>query len=822
MNTDKRLASNPFPGLRAFTQYEADLFFGRDRQSDELVRRLAAHRFVAVVGTSGSGKSSLVRAGLMPSLDGGLMASAGAHWRMMVMRPQDDPIGALAQALIEAGVVPPVALAEQAALDVLQITLRRSSVGLVEAVQLARLEPHENLLVVVDQFEELFRFANLAGRRGAAEDAPAFVKLLLEATREARQAQVSIYVVITMRSDFLGDCARFRDLPEAISESQYLIPRLTRDELQAVITGPIGVRGGRIAPGLVQRLLNDMGDDMDQLPVLQHALMRTWQHWAQHKDEGSEIDTGDLKAIGDLDDALSQHAEEAFDALAGDHGRRVAEKLFKCVTERGPDNREVRRPTPLARIAAITGANADDLERVIDVFRAPGRSFLMPPAGMPLTEPIDITHESLIRQWTKLRRWVDEEAESRATYLRLVEAARLHEAGKINLWEELAADDARAWWQREAPTEAWAERYASGFDKALAFLDQSEHTNRIARDAQRRAAEEKTSRQQRITFLSATLGIVFSVLGAFSAWSWQRTQLALKGSEQTKAVLATTLALVQTQKDEADRERRKAEEQARLAEERLQQLLSIDKIVTTISDKELRQRLANERHLGEVRPLTSSQQERLATELKTDRAGKAAARLPTQYGLKLWAVSTTLRVRLLKGTPQQHARAELAAQEWTRYANVRFRFGDEQDAEIRISFDPLSGAWSTVGTDALGVPLSQPTMNLGIDTEASALHEFGHALGLIHENSSPNARLPWDKQAVYRTMTNAPNFWDRRTVDTNLFEQLTGIEYRPFDADSIMMYGFPASYFTDSKARGGGQVLSASDKQFIAKLYPGR
>ena len=260
---DTRTRINPFPGLRPFMQEEADLFFGRDKQSDELVRRLASRRFLAVVGTSGSGKSSLVRAGLLPSLEGGFMAEAGAHWRMAILRPQDDPIGFLARALVETGMLAHLDLAPPAAEGVVETTLRRSSLGLVEAARLARLEPHENLLILVDQFEELFRFADLARQRDAGDEAPAFVKLLLEA---ARQTDVPVYVVITMRSDFLGDCARFRDLPEAISDSQYLIPRLTRDELQAVITGPIGVRGGRIAPSLVQRLLNDIGDDMDQLP----------------------------------------------------------------------------------------------------------------------------------------------------------------------------------------------------------------------------------------------------------------------------------------------------------------------------------------------------------------------------------------------------------------------------------------------------------------------------------------------------------------------------------------------------------------------------
>src|SRR4030095_928743 len=285
---------------------------------------------------------------------------AGAHWRIAILRPQDAPIEFLARAMVETGMLAHLDLAQSAAEGVVETTLRRSSLGLVEAARLAQLEPHENLLILVDQFEELFRFADLARQRGAGDEAPAFVKLLLEA---ARQTDVPGYVVITMRSDFLGDCARFRDLPEAISDSQYLIPRLTRDELQVVITGPIGVRGGRIAPTLVQRLLNDVGDDMDQLPVLQHALMRAWDHWERSDPDGRPIELSDLQAIGGMTEALSRHADDDFASLASERDRKIAKRLFKCLTERGPDNREIRRPTPLSRIAAI--ANADPAEVIL-------------------------------------------------------------------------------------------------------------------------------------------------------------------------------------------------------------------------------------------------------------------------------------------------------------------------------------------------------------------------------------------------------------------------------------------------------------------------
>ena len=136
--------------------------------------------------------------------------------------------------------------------------------------------PYESLLVVVDQFEELFRFKQQAQSLEAEDEAAAFVKLLLAAVG---QRDVPIFGVLTMRSDFLGDCTQFRDLPEALNNSQYLIPRLTRDQLRRAIEGPVAVGGGAIAPQLTNRLLNDVGDNPDQLPILQHALMRTWDHW---------------------------------------------------------------------------------------------------------------------------------------------------------------------------------------------------------------------------------------------------------------------------------------------------------------------------------------------------------------------------------------------------------------------------------------------------------------------------------------------------------------------------------------------------------------
>src|SRR3954452_8042143 len=149
---------NPFPGLRSFEPDEDHLFFGREKQIDDLLGRLRRTRFLSVVGTSGSGKSSLVRSGLIPSLYSGYMVQAGSSWRVALMRPGGDPIGNLAAALDEPAVLHVDSSDGPMRRGLIEATLRRSALGLVDAVHHARLPATENVLVAVDQFEELFRF----------------------------------------------------------------------------------------------------------------------------------------------------------------------------------------------------------------------------------------------------------------------------------------------------------------------------------------------------------------------------------------------------------------------------------------------------------------------------------------------------------------------------------------------------------------------------------------------------------------------------------------------------------------------------------------
>src|SRR5262245_21445162 len=494
---------NPFPGLRPFEFDESHLFFGRDGQSEQLIAKLGRTRFLAVVGTSGSGKSSLVRAGLLPALLGGFMTSAGSSWRIAVMRPGNDPVGNLAQALNAPGVFGSE-ITENAAIQaaVTEATLRRGGLGLLDAVRQSLMPHSESLLLVVDQFEEIFRFARVLQGTEYQNEAAAFVKLILEASR---QRELPIYVVLTMRSDYLGDCSQFWDLPEAINDSQYLIPRLTRDQLREAITGPVAVGAGRITPRLVNRLLNDVGDNQDQLPILQHALMRGWDEWRSKshyhikQPDGDAIDLCCYESIGGMAEALSRHADEAFNELPGAR-RKLAEQIFKALTEKGEDNREIRRPLTLREIHAITKAEEKEIIAVIESFRRPGRSFLMPPADTDLTfdSLIDISHESLIRNWKRLCEWAEDEARCARTYRRLAETAVLHQMGEAGFWRNPDLQIALNWRQRIEPNEAWARRYHPEFSAAMNFLrasKQKQDEETAERERQQKAEIERARRE---------------------------------------------------------------------------------------------------------------------------------------------------------------------------------------------------------------------------------------------------------------------------------------------------------------------------------------
>ena len=595
MLQEEKIYFNPFPGLRAFEEQEDVLFFGREKQVDELLKKLRMARFLVVIGSSGSGKSSLVKSGLIPALYSGSMTGADSSWRVCKFRPGNDPIGNMAKGLSEDAVLYDIENREeeQTYQAINESVLRRSNLGLVEAYRQSGIDTKNKLLILVDQFEELFRFSQYEKDvKEGKRDAITFINLLLKAIE---QKDLPIYVVFTMRSDFLGDCTAFRGLPEAINEGQYLVPRMTREERKDAITRPIAVGGAEVAPRLLNQLLNDVGDNPDQLPILQHALMRTWDIWKKKNTSERPIDLNDYEEIGTMQHALSLHAEEAYAELYTEKQQQICENLFKALTDKKSDARGIRRPRTLYEICELANASLAEVTEVIDIFRKKGRGFLMPTFDVPLNNNsiIDISHESIMRVWDRLMDWVDEEKQSAQEYLRLCEAANLYETGKGGLWRDPELQLCWKWREENNPNATWASRYNNYYEKSILFLEHSKKQYDIQLEHKEMMQKQRLRRARVAAIIISLVAIVGFLL---SIYSFQQKNIATK-----QKLLAVQKS------EEALKQQKNAQQQTKIAQQKSVEALQQKQLAEVSKDEAIAQK-----SIAEIQRMKAQQSEQKA------------------------------------------------------------------------------------------------------------------------------------------------------------------------------------------------------------------
>ncbi len=493
------MSAFPYPGLRPFKRDESDIFFGRQEHTDQLIDRLTEAHFIAVVGPSGCGKSSLVRTGLLATLD----KENPGQWRIVEMRPGNHPFQELATKLLSEKALefPSVPTPTQ-----LQTRLRRGPLSFHEILDDHPLPDDTSLLLVIDQFEELFRPFKETNSKSpdSKNEAMAFVKLLLTGSQHPL-----VYVVITMRSDFIGDSAIFSGLPEAINQGIFVVPRLNRTQLQEVIEQPARKFNGEIEPILVNHLLNEMRNDPDQLPVLQHALMRMWNLAKKDGDSGKNttlVSEKHYEQIGELDHALSKHANEIYESLSHPQ-QTIAKVLFRLLSDYKPDQRDTRRPVKLSEVAELASVTCEEVKTVVENFRQPGRNFLMPFPDKILDSDttLEISHESFIRGWDKLKAWAKEEYDFAEEYRRLEERACRWNQGEEELLRGSTLARFIDWWNRAKPTPAWAKRYGGDFELTKRFLKDSEAQQRA------KAKEQEKLKRTKKLLVGVTIGLLVAI-----------------------------------------------------------------------------------------------------------------------------------------------------------------------------------------------------------------------------------------------------------------------------------------------------------------------
>ncbi len=631
----EQIGANPFPGLRPFTIDDSHLFFGREGQVDDVLLKLYKHRSVTIMGYSGSGKSSLMYCGLIPVLYGGFMTDSGPHWKIITIRPGNSPIENLCQSavnfLLEEGRIAPEDKKIHKA--IINSVLRSSSQGLIELTKYLQSSRGDNVFFLIDQFEELFRYKD-SGDDEFANEATAYVNLLLEAVA---QREVPAFIALSMRSDFIGECASFPGLTQMINESNYLVPQMTREQKRMAIEGPVAVGGGRISQRLVKRLLSDIGDNQDQLPILQHALMRTWDYWVANREEGEPMDIRHYNAIGRISQALSLHANEAYDELSIQE-REIAEVLFKVVTEKNSEGLEMRRPAKIADVAALAQVSDDLVIGVVEKFRKPGRSFLMPGTHVTLkaNSVVELSHESFMRIWIRLSTWVDEEHESAQMYRRVSDAAAMYQIGKTSLWRPPDLQLALNWQKKQKPTRQWAQRYDIAFERAIVFLD----TSRITYEAELKNQEMLQRRMlQRARITNLILALLLLIATGFFVYGFfqkidadrQREFAELKRIEAENATVEAN-----TQRDRAEETLKKNIEQQKVIESNNRELaIRYEQIQTTLFQLERQKRRAEQNFREASIQRDSARFERDNANRQYYRAEKALVKSDSLYMLSV-------------------------------------------------------------------------------------------------------------------------------------------------------------------------------------------
>ncbi len=603
---------NPFVGLRPFESEESLLFFGRSDQVMQLLNRLHDGRFVAVVGSSGSGKSSLIRAGLVSSLKAGFLIESRYNWTIATMKPGESPVYNLAHSLLS---INRESVSPEEIHSVYNDILDSGIEIVVELIQ-KKIDESTNFFLLVDQFEEIFRFILDQPDSEKIDEANDFVKIILQLTTWPTLAS---YVVITMRSDFIGDCVKFYGLPEALNKSQYLVPKLNRQELRQVIQGPIKLYGQIINDRLTDYLLNNIQQQSDELPLLQHLLMRIWDHELLI-DKNGELDLKDYDAVGGFNSALSNHANEAFEELSKPE-KEIAKQIFQLLTDVDEGKRKIRRPTRLSEIRDSTGASNAVILKILNHFSVQRRNFIVISELENDDLLIDISHESLIRQWDNLLGWVDEEFTVAEAYKVLLESWLSYDSGNRDVLSDKEITRIESLLFQKNISESWAKRYhKSSYSEALQFLDNCKTANQKAK---------KKAENQRVAIgIMAICLIIFTSFYIYS--EIQNDKLAEKNQQLEQQKIE-----IQEARDEALVNEREAYYQTEIARQQTiladsakhEALYEAQKAIQAQKEAELFRERAEQSAKEAIKQARIAQENAMEAELSRDQTNAAYEQL---------------------------------------------------------------------------------------------------------------------------------------------------------------------------------------------------
>ena len=460
--------NQPYKGLAYFTEADADIFFGREELSDSIYTRLQKQAFLAIIGASGSGKSSLLRAGVIPRL-------RNHNWLVRIITPTARPLQRLANSLT----------GETSALtaaDELESLLARNERALLLAAnKMTAQTDHTNMVLVVDQFEELFTLCSDEAERKA------FIDNVQRATEEGGMLKI----LLGLRADFYGRTADYDGLRTLLSREQEFIGPLQQRDVVRVIAEPARQGGWQFVEGLVDQILEDTAGEPGYLPLLSHAMLETWD-----LRRGTVMTLGGYRDAGGVQGAIARTAEDMLQKL-DDAQISVVKHIFLSLTELGEGVEDTRRIATREELRRIDAEDNDIDALVEDLVRAR----LITVDG----DEIQVAHEAIIRRWPRLRSWIDENRERLSFNKRLTWA--------VMEWEENERQpDYLYRGARLAAAESRIEEY-----KSWGLTDEQAAFVKASREAEAQAAldqqklEEVGRQTARLTTNFAILGGIFGL-----------------------------------------------------------------------------------------------------------------------------------------------------------------------------------------------------------------------------------------------------------------------------------------------------------------------
>ncbi len=490
----------PFVGLRAYNSDESDIFFGREKQILILEKKIEKSKFLVVLGAAGSGKTSLINAGLVSKLKKN--ASNENSLKVIKINYDKNIIDILSEELVN---ICYKSTEEEKIKNIstnLAVTyLKQHTNPIVDILNEFNFPKSKKVLIIIDNFEKIFYYLN------KAEDKNQIKRLVNQLFIVSKQNEIEIYVCIIMHSGFLSECVKIEDLPEIINNGQYLIPNMNLDEIKQTIVKPLKNSGIDISYKLVDELILKQKNNNEQLTEFQNTLLHIWKKWCEADKTDNKITleyfNEEIKT-----NIVEYKAEKIYNSLETNEEKKICEIIFKSLTQKIDNNNVISINRSIDKLTLLCNTKRDVLIRIVNKFATNDIPILKYSKKYQFSKDKHITlnHDNTASLWGRLKQWIDDESKLAKIYLNLIKDSDLYQDGKIDFWEGEKLQNALIWYDNNKPIETWAQKYHTDYESAITFLERSQKQHNI-----KIKLKENFQKHKRVKYFAVIITIIAAI-----------------------------------------------------------------------------------------------------------------------------------------------------------------------------------------------------------------------------------------------------------------------------------------------------------------------